>query len=786
MPVMAESDPNTTPALGMTRPQITPVNAPSSSVSASTELLRLSISGGRFTGLAGAAFAIAIVLVLVHEERWTEGGLLGAVMVGALAARMQLCRWLLGLSNTERKKRRHLFTAAAATEGALWGAMLLLALPQSQFAQIIEFFITVAVAMVGILTYGIAGAAGVAFGLTLGVGQIAFLLQHSLPLQEVIALSWALTMAAISWVAFWLRGSLDKLLVSRARADRATKLREQSAAELNRSREQLRLALDAIDAGVSDTNLLTGDRFLSARYAGILGYRDVEAFLQTHRFSEALHPEDRTRVLEARKRHLDEGSKFEEEFRLRTAQDQYVWVHARGESVRGIDGSATRFVMSIVDVTARRSAERQLAASERRYRALVDASPSLIWMCDMQGRLTYLSPRALTHIYGYEPNEALGRHVMSLNASEVTERAFLRRFGEVLRGKPVFDVELTQLRRDGEPVVVHISAQPQLDERGRIESVLGVASDITTLKRREAELHRALVNQKAVFEAAGEGIVFVRNDRIESANPALSKMLGITREWMIGRPVAAILANDSAWESVRQTAEDAAARGEAVIHEMMMRVPSDSGRIVWCQLTCRLIEGGAMILVLTDITQLKRREEIAWHQANHDELTGLPNRRLLMEHAHRLLSVAMRQKRFASVMVLDLDGFKDVNDLFGHTSGDALLRRVALRLSTALRDCDVVARTGGDEFVILLAEIEQPAAAVFVGEKLIAAASESLEGGGRRLRVHASVGAALFPSDGRDFDSLLGKADAAMYAAKAAGKNQLRLAGELPGASAEV
>jgi diguanylate cyclase (GGDEF)-like protein/PAS domain S-box-containing protein len=779
MSVMPASDPNTSPTLGVTRPRVAPANAPSSSASASTELLRLSISAGRFTGLAGAAFAIAIVLVLFHESRWALGSLLGAIMVGALAARMQLCRWLLGLSKKERKKQRHLFTAAAAIEGALWGAMLLLVPLQSQFAQITEFFITVAVAMVGIVTYGIAGVAGLAFGLALGAGQVAFLFESRLPLHEVVVLAWVLTMAAICWVSFWLRGALDNLLVSRARADQVTKVREQSAAELNRSREQLRLALDAIDAGVSDTNLLTGDRFLSARYAGILGYQDLEAFLQTHRFSEALHPEDRMRVLEARKRHLDEGSKFEEEFRLRTAQDQYVWVHARGESVRGIDGRATRFVMSIVDVTARRSAERQLAASERRYRALVDASPSLIWMCDTQGRLTYLSARALMHIYGYEPNEVLGRHVMSLNASEVTERAFLRRFRDVLRGKPVFDIELTQLRRDGQLVVVHISAQPQVDERGRIESIIGVASDITTLKRREAELHRALVNQQAVFEAAGEGIVFVRNDRIESANPALSKMLGITREWMIGRPVAAILANNSAWESVRQTAEDAAARGEAAIHEVMMRVPDGSGRTVWCQLTCRLIEGGAMILVLTDITQLKRREEIAWHQANHDELTGLPNRRLLVEHARRLLSVAMRQKRLAAVMVLDLDGFKDVNDLFGHNHGDALLRRVALRLSTVLREYDVVARTGGDEFVILLPEIEQPAAAIVVAEKLIAAASENLEGSGRSLRIHASVGISLFPSDGHDFDSLLGKADAAMYGAKAAGKNQLRLASEL-------
>ena len=130
-------------------------------------------------------------------------------------------------------------------------------------------------------------------------------------------------------------------------------------------------------------------------------------------------------------------------------------------------------------------------------------------------------------------------------------------------------------------------------------------------------------------------------------------------------------------------------------------------------------------------------------------------------------------------MVLDLDGFKEINDLFGHPYGDALLRRVAQRLSGVLRDYDVVARTGGDEFVVLLPEIEQPSIAVVVAEKLIAAASESADVPGRSIRMHASVGIALFPADGHDFDGLMAAADQAMYAAKAAGKNRYQLAGEL-------
>ena len=112
----------------------------------------------------------------------------------------------------------------------------------------------------------------------------------------------------------------------------------------------------------------------------------------------------------------------------------------------------------------------------------------------------------------------------------------------------------------------------------------------------------------------------------------------------------------------------------------------------------------------------------------------------------------MQKRRLAAVLVLDLDGFKEINDLFGHSYGDYLLKRVALRLSSVLRDYDVVARTGGDEFVLLLPEIEQPSIAMVVAEKLIAGASENVEHQGRSLRLHASVGLALFPSDGHDFE----------------------------------
>jgi diguanylate cyclase (GGDEF)-like protein/PAS domain S-box-containing protein len=649
---------------------------------------------------------------------------------------------------------------------------------------VLQFGLSIAALVGSLLPYGAIPRAWLANVVPLAFAQLAILLTRDLPMVLPLAFGWALCLGITAYAAQRLQRGIADSLRLRFQAQEAATLKEQTLVELNHGRDQLRLALEAIDAGIGDTNVVTGERFFSARYAEILGYTDRAEFMQAHRFSEALHEEDRARVLEARRRHIEEGVPFREEFRLRTAHGDYIWVQARGESTRGADGRATRFVMSIVDITARREAETRLVSSERRYRALVEASPSLIWMCDGDGKLTFVSTRGSRGLYGYEPRHMLGKHVTAFNAPDFSRRDFLRRFLPVFHGLPVYDIEANHVSRTGKSLHVTVSALPTLDVDGKVESVLGICTDITALKGRERELHVALRNQQVIFDAAGEGIAFLRGGVIESANRALAKMLGVTREWLIGRQVREILARPGDWEDIRRVTYAAREQGEAANHEVMMRAPdSDTGgRSVWCQLTSRVGDEGdgeaaaTMILVLTDITTLKRREELAWHQANHDELTGLPNRRLLVENARRLLSVAMRRRRLAALMLLDLDGFKEVNDVFGHAHGDTLLRRVALRLSSVLREYDLVARTGGDEFVVLLPEIDELQVANHVAEKLIGAAADNIEDTGRSVRIRASVGIALFPADGQDFDSLMVRADAAMYAAKAAGKNQYRFA----------
>lgn len=193
------------------------------------------------------------------------------------------------------------------------------------------------------------------------------------------------------------------------------------------------------------------------------------------------------------------------------------------------------------------------------------------------------------------------------------------------------------------------------------------------------------------------------------------------------------------------------------------------------------VRGGVLIVFVRDITQRKQDEAHIRQLAFFDPLTGLANRRMLIDRLGQALFQARRHRRALAVMFMDLDRFKQVNDTLGHDVGDELIKEVAHRLAHCVRGGDTVSRQGGDEFVIVLAEIGGEGDAACVAEKIIAAIAEPLQIGGRMLNVTVSIGIAALPADGTDdVAALLKKADQAMYLAKEAGRNCYRFHGDGP------
>ena len=180
------------------------------------------------------------------------------------------------------------------------------------------------------------------------------------------------------------------------------------------------------------------------------------------------------------------------------------------------------------------------------------------------------------------------------------------------------------------------------------------------------------------------------------------------------------------------------------------------------------------------VSELRRSEEQVRQLAYNDTLTNLPNRRLLLDRLGQAVAQARRHGHLMAILFVDLDRFKEINDELGHDAGDVLLRQVALRLTGCVRATDTVSRSGGDEFIVVLAEIAHAEDAASVAEKAIKAIGEPVVIGDATLRVTASIGIAIYPGDGdSDVQELLKKADKAMYAAKGSGRNTYRFYGSL-------
>ena len=181
------------------------------------------------------------------------------------------------------------------------------------------------------------------------------------------------------------------------------------------------------------------------------------------------------------------------------------------------------------------------------------------------------------------------------------------------------------------------------------------------------------------------------------------------------------------------------------------------------------------MIVFRDVIVSRERRLQMLHLAEHDALTDLPNRLLLNDRLARTIALARRYGRRVAVLFLDCDRFKHINDTLGHAVGDQVLRSVSKRLVTCVRESDTVSRHGGDEFLILLSEVDQADDAALIAEKIVASIAEPHLVAGHELTLTASVGIALYPEDGHDVQSLIMHADTAMYHAKNTGRNRIDL-----------
>ncbi|HEY8133750.1 MAG TPA: EAL domain-containing protein [Thermoanaerobaculia bacterium] len=287
--------------------------------------------------------------------------------------------------------------------------------------------------------------------------------------------------------------------------------------------------------------------------------------------------------------------------------------------------------------------------------------------------------------------------------------------------------------------------------------------------RRESDLATDIMSN------AAEGIVvYDRELRCQVWNRFMEELTGLRAEEVLGKRAA-----DFFPVVGEQPIEDVLSRvlrGETVsLSETSYMVPG-SDRQGWITASYRPqydTKGNVTGIIgrVLDLTERKHTEQQMEYQSYHDSLTGLANRRLFQEHLTLAIALAQRKRRPVAVLFLDLDHFKVVNDSLGHTMGDTLLREIATRLRTSVREGDVVARVGGDEFTIVLQELEKKEDAAAMAQRVLRIVAEPIDVDGQRLYITTSIGITVYPDDGEDAETLLKNADSAMYRAKAVGRN---------------
>ncbi|MDO9218722.1 MAG: diguanylate cyclase [Lacisediminimonas sp.] len=336
-----------------------------------------------------------------------------------------------------------------------------------------------------------------------------------------------------------------------------------------------------------------------------------------------------------------------------------------------------------------------------------------------------------------------------------------------------YDLEVPALRGDGSAMWINARGEAVRNARGEVEGLRGTVQDIT--ERRQAESAQRLA--ALLFANIQDGAVATDpSGTILAINPAFTAINGYAEAEILGQNMLRL-------QSGRHDADFYQQMWHAILTtdgwQGEIWNQRNNGGLYLARLSINAVydQSGKVVNYVgtsSDVTRLKHADHMEY-QAHHDVLTGLPNRLLLVSLMEHALKASKRHHSQVAVLYFDLDHFKAVNDTLGHTAGDELLQKVALRLVAHVRDMDTLARLGGDEFVAVLEDVEGPEDAAKVAREFVRLLNQPfVVASGQEACIGGSVGIAMFPMDGDNAEILLQRADAALYRAKAAGRNTYR------------
>ncbi len=501
----------------------------------------------------------------------------------------------------------------------------------------------------------------------------------------------------------------------------------------------------------------------------------ADSFIPTPEAIIALvHEDDRSTLLEQiiNKNHDDNPSEIVVRRSLPDGTLRYISRH--GELLKDAQGHALRMVGTAKDITEQHINEINLKQSEERLRMALNAAKLGVFDWDILTNKIILSPRS-EEILGYEPGQFSGLYddfINSFNLENLPNIKMMRSLAErSLAEKTPYAYESRMLWPDGSVHWISIIGEYYADTQDNSLHVRGIIEDITHRKVTEARLLLAA----SVFTHSREGIIITDTAaNIIDVNESFTYITGYSRAEVLGRNPSLLKSGRQDPDFYKKLWQDLNTK-QHWYGEIWDRHKNGDDYVIMINISAVLnAEGKAQnyIALFSDITATKTHQQQLEHSANYDPLTGLPNRLLLADRLEQAILQSERLERLVALIYLDLDGFKAVNDLHGHSVGDALLITVSHRMRDMLRDVDTLARIGGDEFVAVLVNLGCQQDCEPLLQRLLQAAADPVKVNDITLQVSASIGVTLYPEDDSDADKLLRHADQAMYVAKQSGKNQ--------------
>lgn len=501
---------------------------------------------------------------------------------------------------------------------------------------------------------------------------------------------------------------------------------------------------------------------------------DKSAYSWAELSREFAHPEDRGRVDSALQQALSEGKGYQLEYRIRRGDDGSTrWVRNRAELITNETGAVEAIRGTDTDITAEVETKARLEESERRFRALFESAAEGMLVIQ-SGSFTEINQAAL-RMLGYDDATAvLGKqpHQISPAVQPDGENSAIKAANLFAQAQDkTLRFEWLHQQADGSPLPVEVSlVSVHLD--GNTAYFVHWHDRTEEAKARQRERQAS-----TVFENSSEAIMITdAEQRVLAVNRAFSETSGYQESEVVGQRPKLLSSGHhdptflkNQWLAINNTGSWSGEiwnrRKDGELYPARMTITSvrdDHGQL------------SNYIVIFNDISDAKRSEEELYRLAHNDALTGLPNRTLFRARMEQSLQRASREHRMLALLFIDLDLFKNVNDSLGHSIGDELLEDVAQAIQAEVREADTLARIGGDEFVILMGAIDDPSTVAHLAQRICDKIAQPFQVAERELRVTASIGISMYPSDGKNMDSLLSNADMAMYRAKDQGRNTFR------------